>query len=131
MTVNQGAIPDAIELSQNVLSLSTGGNSETLFAYVIPSKASQDVTWTSSDPEVASVDNNGVVTSHLKKGSTTITVKSVDNPEKQAWCSVIVGSDTPVPTRVSLNKTSSTLYFGQSEKLLATVYPKEAEQTVV
>ncbi len=55
------------------------GEQMQLFANVEPANADyQDVTWTSSDKSLATVDENGVVTA-LKKGTVTIRAKSKDN----------------------------------------------------
>ncbi|MDD4817288.1 MAG: Ig-like domain-containing protein [Victivallaceae bacterium] len=56
-------------------------NSGTLTAVVTPSDASNPaVTWSSSNPDVATVSSSGVVTV-LVSGSATITAASVSNPE--------------------------------------------------
>ena len=61
-----------VTLSQNSLSL-TVGESATLTATVTPANATaQTVTWSSSNPDVASVDQNGLVKA-LREGSATIT----------------------------------------------------------
>lgn len=66
------------------------GNSETLIATVLPSNAmDKNVTWTSSDPNVASVDQAGKVTA-IKEGDATITASAGG---KTASCSVTVVKD--------------------------------------
>lgn len=66
----------------------------TLKATVKPDNATdKTITWASSKPDIATVDNNGKVTS-VKEGSTTITAKS---GEKTASCIVNVLSKTAVP----------------------------------
>jgi len=74
----------AIDLSSAVTSIQ-------LSAYVLPVDAAQKVVWKSSDPRVASVDENGLVTG-LKKGKTTITVTTSDGTKKRANCIVTVSS---------------------------------------
>jgi len=75
-------------ISLNLTSLSlTVGESKTLTATVSPDNATdKTVTWSSSDPSVASVDAGGKVTA-VKEGSATITAKS---GEKTATCAVTV-----------------------------------------
>ena len=52
------------------------GNSEKLTATVTPSTADQTVTWTSSDPDIATVDENGNVTAGQTPGEAVITATS-------------------------------------------------------
>jgi len=61
---------------------SAGGPTRTLSA-VIVNNANTNVTWTSSNPAVATVSATGVVTP-LTTGSTTITATSVGDPTKSA-----------------------------------------------
>ena len=53
----------------------TVGDTHTLGATVLPAKASQSVTWSSSDTNVATVSSSGLVRAN-KAGTTTITVKT-------------------------------------------------------
>ena len=67
----------------------TEGQTETLVATVAPDNASiKDVSWTSSDPTVATVDSKGVVTA-VKAGTTTITVTTSEG-SFTATCDVTV-----------------------------------------
>ena len=67
--------------------LTTEGETGTITATVKPDNATnKTVTWNSSDPSVATVDQNGKVTA-LLEGTTTITAKAGD---KTATCSVTV-----------------------------------------
>ncbi|MFA7366722.1 MAG: glycosyl hydrolase family 18 protein [Bacilli bacterium] len=54
-----------------------GGMTVELFAIVNPSNASQEVIWSSSDENIATVSDSGVVTG-INEGSVTITVKVKD-----------------------------------------------------
>ncbi len=98
------------------------GQTATLAADITPSNATdKTVTWTSSDPAVASIDSKGEVLAH-KLGSTTITVTTTDGGH-EASCGVEVAISV---TGVSLNKTALSLAEGGSETLVATVTPEEA-----
>ena len=79
-------------VSLNVPTLTlTEGESQTLSATVAPADATdKSVSWSSSAPEVATVDQNGKVTA-VKKGTATITVKTTDGG-KTASCEVTVHS---------------------------------------
>ena len=119
-----------ITLSQNSLSL-TVGESATLTATVTPANATaQTVTWSSSNHDVASVDQNGVVKA-LREGSATITA-SVGG--RSATCTVSV-SEPPytgkysyeVFTSVGDNGTISVdRYATEGDKVTIDVTPDEA-----
>lgn len=69
------------------------GESITLITTINPSKASNKrVTWTSSNAEVAKINDKGIITA-LKEGTTTITVITEDG-NKTATCSVTVKNKT-------------------------------------
>lgn len=97
-----------VTLSADVLNM-TVGQILPLSATVSPSNASnKKVIWSSSDDSVASVDD-GKVTA-LKKGSTTVTVKT-DDGGKTASCEVLVSLSGQM-TSISLEKvTASTATF--------------------
>lgn len=66
-----------VSLDKDTLSLKTG-ESEQLIANILPENATNKaVTWESSDPDVATVDENGNVTG-IKEGTSTITVITDD-----------------------------------------------------
>lgn len=89
--------------------------------------AGAQVSWKSSNENVATVDNNGKVTA-IAEGEATITATAVLNKKTaEARCTVTVIADTPVnpPTEakyeLTLNKTTLNLVEGDSEELTATV----------
>ena len=77
-----------VTLNKTTLKLGKGA-SETLTATVVPGDAyNKNVTWTSSDPAVATVDASGKVTG-VAKGTATITVTTEDGGHT-ATCAVEV-----------------------------------------
>ena len=112
-----------VSLNTDSLTLEEGGTA-TLTATITPSNATdQNVTWSSDNESVATVDQNGRVTA-VAQGGATITA-AVDG--KSAKCSVTVNAAAPVPvTSVSLDKTSLGLTEGDTETLTATVEPSDA-----
>ena len=85
----------SISLDRSSISLDSADNYQ-LSAYIYPSTASnKNVVWESSDPSVATVDDNGMVTA-LKKGTTKITVKSTDGSNVSDSCTVTVKNTTYV-----------------------------------
>ena len=109
-----------VTLDKTTLSLYTG-DTASLTATVEPDNATnQNVTWSSDNADVATVDN-GTVTA-VGAGKTTITVTTVDG-SKTATCIVTV--TVPV-TGVKLNKETLELFTDGSETLTATVEPGNA-----
>lgn len=84
---------DSVTLDKTSLDL-TVGDSATLNAKVEPENATYPtVIWTSSNPNVATVDSTGKVTA-LKPGTTTITAKA---DGKTAECTVTVSREPVIP----------------------------------
>ncbi len=94
------------------------GQSDKLTATIKPDNTTYpDITWTSDNEVVATVDANGTVTA-LSVGVANITATCGD---VSATCKVTVN---PVPaSSVALNVEDMTLLVGQSDKLTATVKP--------
>lgn len=124
LPASQAVIPvTGVTLSENTLTLTVGGTG-TLTATVSPGNATnRAVTWTSSDTAVATV-SNGVVTA-VSPGTATITVTTEDG-NKTATCAVTVTAATVPVTGVTLNKTSTSLYVGDTETLTPTITPDNA-----
>ena len=98
-----------------------------LTAAVLPADATdKTITWSSSNPNTATVDDNGKVTA--KAGGTTIITVTTTDGEFTAECNVTV----TVPVKgVTLNKSSVTLVKGKGSVLTAKVSPDNAsDQTV-
>ena len=86
-----------VSLNKTSLTLTDGG-SETLTATITPDNATnQNVTWKSSNPSVATVDESGKVTA-VAPGEATITVTTEDG-SKTATCTVIVHTATTITTQ--------------------------------
>ncbi len=91
---------------------------------VIPKNAdNQNVTWTSNNESVASVDEDGLVTAE-DAGTATITVTTEDGG-KTAQCTITV-LKIPV-TGVSLNYTTAELRVKKTLQLTETVTPENAD----
>lgn len=110
----------SIELNKTSLTLKEGA-SETLTATVKPDNATdKTVTWSSSAPNIATVDEAGNVTA-VAKGEATITAQA---GEKTAKCTVTVYKDIPV-TSIELDKNTLSLVVGDEATLKATVKPED------
>ena len=116
-----------VEVTSLALSKAQGtivkGNTYRISCAVFPENATfQDVTWTSSDTKVLTIDKNGIVKA-VGAGKATILCRSVDNPRVIATCNVTVVVKT---TGVKLNNTKGSVFVGYSGTLKATVLPSDA-----
>ena len=96
-----------------------------LIATINPTNATnKNVTWSSSNTKVATVDANGNV-SAVGAGTATIAAKS--NNGKTAACKVTVSNPSSVAvSSIKLNSTSITLQNVRNYKLTATINPTNA-----
>ena len=123
----------AVSITEPRVTLLLSDNSEegetTLTAGISPENAyCQDVTWTSSNEAVASIDENGKITAHMP-GTVTITVLS-DDPfsasyPKRATATVTV---LQAVSGIELDQTELTLNKNSYAVLHATVNPDNASQ---
>ena len=96
------------------------GESATIQAAVVPADA--EITWSSSDPEVVSVDENGKVSHGSKQGSATITATMAGGVTQTclvhnsvtSGASSSSGSGSGASGALSLNRTDFTLEAGQA-----------------
>ena len=104
-TVTVSPAPTSIKLNRNTLGLGVGENYG-LLKTVTPSDANQNVSWSSSNANVATVDGNGKVVGR-SAGRATVTAKTSNG--KTALCTVTVKA---APTSVKTNPTSLKLGIG-------------------
>jgi len=118
-----------VELNKTSLTLAEGA-SETLIATVSPDDATNiKVTWSSSEPSVATV-NGGTVTA-IKAGSAVITVKTTDGG-KTATCNVTVTPPAPVFTAVTgITGVPTAATAGTALTLTGTVEPSGATNKTI
>ncbi len=83
----------AVEIGDSKLTLDKG-NTKQLSAVLTPSNSTDGITWTSSNPSVASVDNNGFITA-LSTGSATITA-TADSGKSDSVAVTVVSRCTDI-----------------------------------
>lgn len=107
------------------------GESTTLSASYEPSNAKRDVTWTSSDTSVATIDANGNVNA-LKQGTTTITVASKENSSIKATMTLSVKSvsDIEVVGTPSVTEYESGESFNASGLTVNAIYSDNSKNDV-
>lgn len=99
------------------------GTTQQLNATIAPANATnQNVTWTSSNTAVATVNASGLITA-VAAGTATITVKTIDG-NKTATSAITV---TTIPvSSVAVSPTSASLYAGNTQQLSTTISPANA-----
>ena len=114
----------SIKLSKTKASVLLQSRTLKLKATVAPKNAyDKTLIWMSDAPEIATVDENGVVTVHAA-GTATITAAARDGSGKTASCKVTV--IRRAVTSIKLNTKKATVLHNRSLKLKATVAPKDA-----
>ena len=130
--LNEFAVYSSIPVTGITLNKSNdsiySGATDQLTATVQPLNASnKTVTWTSTNPLVATIDSTGKVTG-VNTGSTTIKATTSDGGYFAA-CSISVATPPPVSS-VTLNKSIDSINIGTTDTLIDTVLPTGANQNV-
>jgi uncharacterized repeat protein (TIGR02543 family) len=118
----------SIELNETTLSMVVNSSGTLLYIKtVLPVDATnKNVTWSSDNPSVVTVDSvTGLVTA-VSAGTAIITATTVDGSNKTANCAITVTNEEIAVTGVSINKTSISLAIGKTETLIPTVTPTNA-----
>ncbi|MFI3285956.1 MAG: Ig-like domain-containing protein [Rikenellaceae bacterium] len=116
---------ESITLNVNSLDIVKGATKSLSFE-ILPAEADNlNVKWSSSDSDVASVSQEGLVTA-VSVGEAKITVSSDYNSTIQDECIVTVLTDVVSVESVSLTKESISLIEGDTELLVATILPEDA-----
>ena len=125
VTINEDLTTIKLSKEETTLDLNKT-KEETITATTEPKDAK--ITWSSSDEEVATVDENGKIVG-VAIGETTITATAEDGAI--AECIVTVKDTTNGETEVKLNKENIEIDLGgtKEEQLSATVTPNELEVT--
>lgn len=117
-------LAESIKLDQTTVSLHVGEISS-LTAIIYPEIASDNnVTWSSSDTKIVSVDDDGKITA-LSEGVAIITATTKDGSNLQANCTVKV-SNIVVTSVGIVYSGPQTLYIGDTVQLSYIVYPENA-----
>ena len=119
--------PDFIELNENELSLNIGETYE-LEAYLEPEGASNRIIWSSDDEDIATIDDNGVVTAQ-GEGTTWISARTVNG--LMTRCEVTVTGSIIYPEEIELSAYAMELYIDETEQLYAIVEPEGASQDII
>lgn len=118
-----------ISLDKNEMELAKGETSAPLEVTFEPADTddSKDLTWTSSDDTVATVDENGVVTA-VGAGTTTIRATLNANEDIYAECAVTVSVPLESIT-LTADKETDSLEVGDTVNLTVGYYPEDTTVT--
>ena len=94
---------------------------------VYPLDASEVFTWASSDDNIATVDEFGLVTTHTD-GEAIITATTTDGTNLTAICNVVVKKLVPVKS-ISFEQSNYKVTIGQKVNLIAKIVPTNASYT--
>lgn len=117
---NSGSLATGITLDQTSLEMNSGTTAQ-LTATLTPEDSFGNVTWSSMDESVATVDANGVVTA-VAGGTCTITA-TTSGSLKTATCSITVKQ---MVHSITLSQTTAVLELDGYVRLTATVLPDNA-----
>ena len=120
-TINVVSVPPSY-ITLNLTSAELKGIDKVqLNATILPTEASGlPVTWTSSDENIVTVDETGLVTS-IKPGNAVVTASC---ESVKATCNIVVREVTV--SSISLNYSNVILKRGETLQLIAEVYPENA-----
>jgi len=120
--VTVGKAVAAVKLNTSTINW-TVGKTGSFKATVSPSNAvNKSLLWTSSDPDVATITQNGKLTA-VSEGTAIITCKAKDGSGKYATCKVTVGKEI---TSVKLNASTIRWSIGKTGYFKATISPSDA-----
>lgn len=96
------------------------GKTQQLEVNILPANASyKDITWSSEDSSIASVDENGIVTG-VQAGTTRVIAESVNGLTAQCNVKVIIPAE-----RVVLTQDRVELFKNEQSQIEATLYPAD------
>ena len=116
-----------LTLTAPAKSVAIGGTIQLTPVYAPENATRQQVTWVSANEQIATVDENGVVTG-LKRGTARITATAADGSNIRANISVQV---TQSAEEITLDKPELTIDVGRNAVVKATVMPKDTNNKKV
>jgi uncharacterized protein YjdB len=124
-TCNTSNVPvTGVTVTPSAATVNIGATTQ-LSATVQPSNATnQNVSWSTSNASVATVNGSGLVTG-VAQGTATITVTTQDGNKTASSAITVSTTDVPV-TGVTVSPTTASLNVGATQSLVATVAPANA-----
>lgn len=119
--------PSSINISDESINLKLGTTSQ-LIATVSPSDANQEISWSSSNSNVAVVDSNGLITAR-GAGTATIIGRTVNN--LMDTCVVTVGNYSLTLKGISVTTDYTVLPINTTKQLVVAFNPSNATNKTV
>ncbi len=122
-----------VTLDETTLALQVGVQEQLIATVKSDNGTDVTVTWSSSNPDVATVDEDGTVHA-VSAGTAVITATANDGSGAHASCTVNVSDPDPddVPvTSITFNKQTLSLRVGKSEILTTEIMPENATNKTV
>ena len=115
-TVPEGQTATGFTLSQTEFTINDKyPNPVTISVTFIPEGSTGTITWSSSDPDVATVDENGKVTHGTKQGSATITATMGDGTTQECLVRNSVSSAASGSSGTDTGQTGGTLSLNKTD----------------
>ncbi len=106
-------VPASVEFVNPVTELTVADQTAQLTAYILPADAAQDIVWATSNKDIASVSDTGLVTAK-NNGEVIITATSRYNPDVSKSITITVSGQTE-PHTVTYDKNTSDEVTGMPE----------------
>lgn len=135
ITVSKGSKPadyteiETMTIGNGVFAVKPGDSQEIALSIFPENATEKEVWWTSSAPDIVSIDQNGKVTAH-SIGSSEITVYSADGVHSGS-CTVEVKEDIVSVENIGFRLSSSEISVGQSETHAPWLYPGKMLQILM
>lgn len=82
----------SVSLDQTYITMTAGDSVTQTLTATVKNATNSTVDWTTDNPDVATVDDNGVITAGQRAGEATITATSKEDNTKSATCTVVVNA---------------------------------------
>ncbi|MBN1597504.1 MAG: Ig-like domain-containing protein [Bacteroidales bacterium] len=125
ISVTSSTIPvTGVSISPINVNMNIGGTQQ-MIVHLTPSNATnQNLSWSSSDSEIASVNSNGLVTANAE-GETSITVTTEDGGYTASGNVTVSPPIIPV-TGINISPTTASLTVDSTQQFSVNIYPENA-----
>ncbi len=119
--------PTSVKLNTTSMNLTIGSTSQ-LVGTVSPSSASRTLNWSSSNTNIVTVNQNGLVTARAK-GTATVVAKTING--KTATCTITVGNYSNKLKSIIITTKYAVVPAGRTKQLIVAFTPSTATNKTV